>query len=98
MRNLNDHSNDGIFDSVYAKLHRDAWFELSNSNDGQDHHLNYTIQITHHGVILHIYTVYNTVIWMIIQTANFCSRVKKVLEAYVNWQVNQRWKENSIEE
>ena len=35
---------------------------------------------------------------MIIQTANFCSRVKKVLEAYVNWQVNQRWKENSTEE
>ena len=30
---LNDHSNDGILDRVYAKLHRDASFEMRNSND-----------------------------------------------------------------
>ena len=33
VRNLNDHSNDGILDRVYANLHCDAWFELCNSND-----------------------------------------------------------------
>ena len=52
LRNLNYHSIDGIFDRVYAKLHRDAWFELRNSNDGPDHHLNCAIQITHRDVIL----------------------------------------------
>ena len=29
--NLNNHSNDGILDRVYAKLHH-VWFELRNSN------------------------------------------------------------------
>ena len=33
MRNLNDYSNDGSLDHVYAKLHRDAKFEMRNSND-----------------------------------------------------------------
>ena len=36
LRNLNDHSNDGILDHVYAKLHRDASFEMRNSNDGPE--------------------------------------------------------------
>ena len=43
VRNVNDHSNDGILGRVYANLHSDAWFELCNSNDGPvrpDHHLN----------------------------------------------------------
>ena len=54
VRNLNDHhSNDGILDRVYAKLHRDVLFEMRNSNDGPDCHLNCAIQITHGDVILH---------------------------------------------
>ena len=36
MRNLNYHSNDAILDRVYAKLHRDASFEIRNSNDGPE--------------------------------------------------------------
>ena len=52
VRNLNYHSNDGILDRVYAKLHRDVSFEMHNSNDGPDHHLNCTIQITHRDVSL----------------------------------------------
>ena len=36
LRNLNYHSNDGILDSVYAKLHRDVSFEMRNSNDGPE--------------------------------------------------------------
>ena len=50
MPNLNHHSNDGILDRVYAKLHSDAWFELRNSSDGPDHHLNCAFQITHRTV------------------------------------------------
>ena len=52
LRNLNDHSNDGILDRVYAKLHRDALFEMRNSNDGPDRHLNCAFQITHGDEIL----------------------------------------------
>ena len=36
MRNLNYHLNDSILDCVYAKLHRDASFEMRNSNDGPE--------------------------------------------------------------
>ena len=52
LHNLNYHSNDGILDRVYAKLHCDAWFELRISNDGLDHDLNCAIQIMHRGVTL----------------------------------------------
>ena len=30
------HSDDGILDRVYAKIHRDALFEMRNSNDGPE--------------------------------------------------------------
>ena len=36
LRILNDHSKYGIFDRVYAKLHRDASFEMRISNDGPE--------------------------------------------------------------
>ena len=68
LRNLNDHSNDGILDHVYAKLHRDVLFEMRNSNDGPDLHLNCAIQITHGDV-----TVQNTVIQMILVTNSNCA-------------------------
>ena len=55
LRYLNYHSNDGILDRVYAKLHHDAWSELRNSNDGLDHHLNCAFQIMHRDVIWHTY-------------------------------------------
>ena len=36
VRNLNYHSNVAILDRVYAKLHRNASFEIRNSNDGPE--------------------------------------------------------------
>ena len=80
----NDHLNDGILNHVYAKLHRDSKFELCNSNDGPDRHLNCAIQIKHRNVILHTHgTKYRhsndhskCTIRMIIHIAQFCSRVK----------------------
>ena len=36
LRNLNDHSNDRILDRVYVKLHRDASFQMRNSNEGPE--------------------------------------------------------------
>ena len=36
LRILNDHSKDDILDRVYAKLHRDASFEMRISNDGPE--------------------------------------------------------------
>ena len=92
LRNLNDHSNGDILDRVYAKLHRDALFEMCNSNDGPDRHLNCAIQITHGDVILCTHgpkyrhsndtsnsnDKSNCAIRMIIQIACFWSRVKTV--------------------
>ena len=50
MRNSNDDLNDGILDRVYAKSHCDSYFEMHNSNDGPDRHLNCAFQIAHFGV------------------------------------------------
>ena len=89
---LNYHSNDDILDHVYAKLYRDAEFEMRNSNDGSDvilrthvpkyshsnDHSNCAIKITHHCDCVHVHMVSNTIIQMIIQIAHFCSRVKTV--------------------
>ena len=52
LRNLNDHSNDRILDRVYVKLHRDASFEMRNSNEGPEVFSQLRINLSNHAAKL----------------------------------------------
>ena len=75
MRILNHDSKYSILDHVYAKKHRELWFEMRISNHVSDVFWSYASQITILDVFWRTHGQ-NTVFWIVIQDAHLESRFK----------------------